>query len=137
MLKMYVHLFLFIFQPHSERQFHTRQWKTQTSETCQRFHSEEAEPELKLGRSPAPIPSPVPALRPRATTAWVPCPLAAGHVWPFGGTSRRWERGWDRSLGACPHHPHSTNISLEQGGPSPKTTTVSRLFPPLVPLGLG
>ena len=35
------------------------------------------------------------------------------------------------------HHPHGPNISLEQGGPSPKTTTVSRLFPPLIPLGLG
>lgn len=53
MLKMHVHLFLFILQPHSERQRHTQQWETQTSGTLQGFHSEEAEPELKPGRSPS------------------------------------------------------------------------------------
>lgn len=56
MLKTYVHLLLFIFQPHSERQLHTGQRKTQTSETCQGLHREKAEPELKLGQPPSPQP---------------------------------------------------------------------------------
>lgn len=144
MLKSHVHLFHFIFQPHSEKQFHKREWRTQTSKTCPGFHGEKANPDLKLCLSSSPCPLPPCLCCARGAIHSHLAALSSG-CWPsLAIWKHQQKRGELRTVGVCSHCPHTPTISLaaatiplDQGSPSPKTTPVSRLFPPLVPSGLG